>query len=511
MRVLFLLPLSFLLLACTPTPLEKQKPNIIVFLADDLGYGEIGVLGQEKIQTPNIDALAKTGMLFTNHYSAAPVCAPARYMLLTGLHSGHAYIRGNDEWGERGPVWDYRKAVVDPNLEGQRPIPKNTITLAKLLKENDYATGLFGKWGLGAPGTEGTPNHQGFDTFYGYNCQRQAHNLYPPHLWKNEEKDILNNEIVPPRTPLDSLADPLNEESYTRYEQPDYAPAKIHEEALTFLEEKKNESFFLYYASPLPHLPLQAPKEWVERYRKEFGEETPYIGDRGYFPNRYPRATYAAMISYLDHQLGQLVAKLKATGNYENTIIFFTSDNGPTYTGGVDFDFFESSGAFTNGYGFTKGFVNEGGIRVPLIVSWPGQIAPTTQSEHQSAFYDLMPTICELTSTAIPEQIDGLSFVPSLLSKPQTEHDFLYWEFPSYKGQQAVRIGKWKGIRKNMQDGNLELALYDLDQDVQEQTDVATEHPDIIARMLKILDEQHESSENPKFRIAALGEKEGSE
>lgn len=507
MRAFSILFLSLFFFNCSESGNKQSRPNVIIFLADDLGYGEIGILGQQKIKTPHIDALANNGMLFTDHYSAAPVCAPARYMLLTGLHSGHAFIRGNDEWAERGAVWDYQKASADPGLEGQRPIPKNTVTLTKLLKKQGYATGLFGKWGLGAPNTEGTPNQQGFDTFYGYNCQRQAHNLYPPHLWNNETKDVLKNELVAPRTPLDSLADPFDENSYARYEQSDYAPAKIHEQALTFLDDHQQEPFFLYYASPLPHLPLQAPREWVDRYRKAFGEEEPYLGDKGYFPNRYPRATYAAMISYLDHQLGELVAKLKATGNYENTIIFLTSDNGPTYTGGVDFGFFESSSPFSNGYGFTKGFVNEGGIRVPLIVSWPGNISPGTQNQHPSAFYDLLPTICELTGSQAPEETDGISFAPTLFNEQQVDHEFLYWEFPSYKGQQAVRMGPWKGIRKNMQDGNLTLSLYNLETDQKEQHDVAHDHPDIVEAMLGVLEREHQASENQKFRIAALGEK----
>ncbi|MDW3191682.1 MAG: arylsulfatase [Cytophagales bacterium] len=507
MRALSVLFLSFIFFTCSSPKHTEQPPNVIIFLADDLGYGEIGILGQNKIKTPHIDALASSGMLFTNHYSAAPVCAPARYMLLTGLHSGHAFIRGNDEWAERGPVWDYRKASADPTLEGQRPIPANTVTLAKLLQQNGYTTGLFGKWGLGAPNTEGAPNLQGFDTFYGYNCQRQAHNLYPPHLWHNDKKDLLNNEVIPPRTPLDSLADPLDEASYARYAQPDYAPEKIHEQAMAFLDDHKEDPFFLYYASPLPHLPLQAPVAWVDRYRKEFGEEDPYLGDRGYFPNRYPRATYAAMISYLDHQLGEMVAKLKANGNDKNTVIFLTSDNGPTYTGGVDFDFFESSKPFTNGYGYTKGFVHEGGIRVPLIVNWPDQIAAGAENQHISSFYDLLPTICKLTGSKITAQVDGISFAPTLFNKSQPKHDYLYWEFPSYKGQQAVRMDHWKGIRKNMQDGNLNIALYDLREDEKEQQDVAADHPDVVASILEIMEKEHEPSENEKFKIAALGEK----
>ena len=503
MRLLiYFLSIALCLASCR----SKETPNIVFILADDLGYGELGILGQEKIKTPNIDALAEEGMLFTQHYSAAPVCAPARYMFLTGLHSGHAHIRGNDEWAERGDVWDYEKAVRDPNLEGQRPIPANTVTLGKLLQQSGYKTGLFGKWGLGAPNSEGVPNLQGFDTFYGYNCQRQAHNLYPPHLWDNDQKDLLNNEVVAPRTKLDSLADPYDEDSYGIFNQQDYGPEKIHEQALAFLESNKDESFFLYYASPLPHLPLQAPKKWVDQYRSIFGEEEPYLGDKGYFPNRYPRATYAAMISYLDHQIGELVDKLKATGNYENTVIFFTSDNGPTYTGGVDFDYFESSNPFSNGLGRTKGFVHEGGIRVPLIAIWPNRIAANSRSEHISAFYDLLPTICELTNAELPAKTDGISFAPTLLDQEQTQHQFLYWEFPSYKGQQAVRMGKWKGLRKNMQEGNLKLQLYDLENDPKELSDVASDHPEIISRIQAIMEQEHTPSQNQKFKISALGE-----
>lgn len=504
MRLLvWILPLSLTLSSCTPEK-KEVKPNIIFFLADDLGYGEIGILGQDKIQTPNIDALAQSGMLFTHHYSAAPVCAPARYMFLTGHHSGHAFIRGNDEWADRGEVWDYRKAVEDPGLEGQRPIPANTVTVARLLKESGYRTGLFGKWGLGGPGSEGIPTQQGFDMFYGYNCQRQAHNLYPPHLWKNERKDILDNELLIPHTRLDSTLDQYDEANYLRYTQNDYGPAKIHEEALEFLDQNRDQPFFLYYASPLPHLPLQAPKEWVDKYRLILGEEEPYPGGRGYFPCRYPRATYAAMISYMDHQLGELIEKLKEQGRYENTVIFFTSDNGPTYTGGVDFDFFESSKPFSNGYGRTKGFVHEGGIRVPLITSWPGKVQAGTISEHISAFYDVVPTICDITGISTPKNIDGLSFKNTLLGQQQTPHQYLYWEFPSYKGQQAVRLGPWKGIRKEMQDGNLEIELYDLDQDIEEMNDVAAQNPEIVKEIAAIMKKEHTPSQNPKFRISAI-------
>ncbi|MCK4919479.1 MAG: arylsulfatase, partial [Bacteroidales bacterium] len=485
-QLFFLLSALSILTACRNKEKKNQIPNIIFFLADDLGYGELGVYGQEKILTPNIDALAENGMRFTQHYSGAPVSAPARGVLLTGLHTGHAYIRGNDEWRERGEVWDYAKACLDPGLEGQRPIPETTITLSGLLKDAGYKTGIFGKWGLGAPATEGVPNLQGFDYFYGYNCQRQAHNLYPPHLWENDTKVQLNNEIVVPGTRLDSLADPYDEGSYAIYQQNEYGPEKIHEKALEFLKRNKDNPFFMYYASPLPHLPIQVPREYVESYIEIFGDEEPYTG-KAYFPNRYPRASYAAMISYLDNQLGELVSSFKDMGIYENTLIIFTSDNGPTYTGGVDPEFFNSAKPFSNVYGRTKGSVYEGGIRVPFIASWPGQIKAGTESNHISAFYDVMPTLCEIAGIAPSEYTDGISFKPELLSQEQKHHDFLYWEFPAYKGQQAVRMGKWKAIRKNIFNGNMYIELYDLEKDLEEKNDVSDQFPEVVAEIEAIM------------------------
>jgi arylsulfatase len=396
---------------------HDDRPNIIFFMADDLGYGEAGAYGQQIIQTPHIDALAENGMLFTQHYSGAPVCAPARCVLLTGKHTGHAYIRGNDAMKERGDVWDYKKASEDPFLEGQRNLPAGTVTLGKVLQNAGYTTSVFGKWGLGGPETSGIPTLQGFDTFYGYNCQRQAHNLYPPHLWDNTKKVLLNNSLVAPSTKLDPNADPYDESSYDLFRQQEYAPEKIHEKALDFIEKNKDKPFFMYYASPLPHLPLQVPAEALEAYPDLMKEETPYTGDKGYFPNPYPRTTYAAMISTLDRQLGEIIAALKEAGIYDNTLIIFTSDNGPTYTGGVDFDYFESSKPFSNGYGRTKGFVYEGGIRVPMIASWPGHIKKGSRTDHISAFYDLMPTLCDITRARTPVDTDGISFKPVLLGQ----------------------------------------------------------------------------------------------
>lgn len=496
--------LALFLAGCTEKEPEQSQPNIIFFLADDLGYGETGAYGQEKIQTPNIDALAKSGMKFTQFYSGAPVCAPARCVLLTGLHTGHAYIRGNDEWRERGEVWNYEKAVADPKLEGQRPIPAQTVTVAKLLKQAGYTTGIFGKWGLGAPETEGVPTRQGFDYFFGYNCQRQAHNLYPPHLWENETKVLLENEVVAPTTKLDSLADIYDEASYAKFQQKQYGPELIHQKAVAFIHQNKENPFFLYYASPLPHLPLQIPMEYVNRYRAVFGEEAPYDGSDSYFPNRYPRAAYAAMISYLDQQLGELVATLKELGLYENTIILFSSDNGPTYLGGVDVEFFNSARPFSNADGRTKGYVYEGGIRVPFIASWPGHIAENTANDHVGAFYDVLPTLCDVAGIQPPAETDGISFKPALLGKKQTSHDFLYWEFPEYKGQQAVRWNNWKGIRKNIREGNRAIELYDLSQDMGEQKDVSQQFPQIVHQIDSMMHASHRQAELERFRMKQL-------
>lgn len=497
----------FSLFACQEAKEEpaEASPNIIYILADDLGYGELGVYGQSLIETPNIDALAKGGMKFTQHYSGAPVCAPARCVLMTGQHTGHAYVRGNDEWKARGEVWDYQAMFENPFLEGQRPLPDSLLTVGEMLQTAGYVTGAVGKWGLGAPTTEGVPNKQGFDFFYGYNCQRQAHTLYPMHLWRNEERHILDNKMVAPRSNLAEGADPNDSTSYADFQLNDYAPELMHREALQFLDTVSDQPFFLYYASPLPHVPLQAPEKWVNYYREKLGPEEPYTA-KSYFPSQYPKATYAAMISYLDEQVGDLVAKLKAKGEYENTLIIFSSDNGPTYTGGADTPFFDSAKPFKTEYGWAKGFVQEGGIRVPMIASWPGKIQAGTESDHISAFYDVFPTFCELVDQPRPDNTDGISFLPTLLQKEQAEHAFLYWEFPAYQGQQAVRMGKWKAIRRDIFKGNMELELYDLVADPQEQNNIAADHPEVITQIAGIMKEQHLPATIERFKIAELGD-----
>lgn len=486
-----------------------SPPNIIYILADDLGYGEVGYQGQEVIETPNIDALAASGLRFTQHYSGSAVCAPARCVLMTGQHTGHAYIRGNDEWGDRGDVWSFEAMFADPKLEGQRPLPGDTITLAERLQEQGYVTGAVGKWGLGAPYSEGAPNKQGFDFFYGYNCQRQAHTFYPTHLWRNDEREMLRNELIPPHhTPLPEGADPRDPTSYARYNQQDYSGDLIQQEALEFIENNKDQPFFLYYANTIPHVALQAPQRWVDYYHEKLGEEEPYTG-RSYFPCRYPRATYAAMIATLDEQVGEVVAKLKELGIYENTLVIFTSDNGPTYAGGVEPEFFDSARPFVTDRNKIKGAFYEGGIRVPMVASWPGMIQPG-ETDHVSAFWDVLPTLCELSGAPAPAYTDGVSFAPTLLGKTgdQQKHDYLYWEIGERGGWQAVRFGKWKGIRRNIRQGSLDIELYDLEADIREENDLAGEHPEVVAQIAAIMAEAHVTPAIERFRMDALDQVE---
>ncbi len=513
-RIIIFLSIGILLLvSCTgeQSADERDQPNIIYILADDLGYNEIGAYGQQKIETPNIDALAESGMTFTQHYTGSPVCAPARYILMTGKHSGNAYIRGNDEWSERGDVWDIEAMHNNPVLEGQRPIPDSTFTVAELLQEVGYRTGIVGKWGLGGPGSKGHPNEQGFDFFYGYIGQRQAHNYYPHHLWKNRGRDYLDNELQHPHTPLPDSLDPYDESSYAKFQdQPDYAPDLMMDELLAFMDRQQDVPFFLHYATPLPHLSLQAPERWVDYYVDKFGEEEPYTGDEGYLPVRYPKATYAAMISYLDEQVGKLIDKLKEADEYQNTLIIFTSDNGPAFNAGVDPEFFESARPFNGTYGWGKGFLHEGGIRVPMIASWPGNIESGQRTDHISAFWDVMPTLADIAGADKPDNIDGVSFAPLLLGneEEQETHDYLYWEFPQYGGQQAVRLGKWKGIRKNIkEEGNLQIELYNLNADIREENNVADKHPEIVERIRNIMKREHTEPALDAFRMKALDEK----
>lgn len=403
---------------------NKKKPNIIYILADDLGISELGCYGQQLIETPNIDRLSQEGMTFSNHYSGTAVSAPSRCVLFTGLHTGHAYIRGNDEMASRGDVWNHKAVLADSTLEGQRPVPAETVMIPAVMKQAGYTTACIGKWGLGYPGSASTPNKMGFDFFYGYNCQREAHTYYPPFLYRNEHREYLNNPLVVPHTKLDKGADPYEEKSYAKYTLNEYAPDLMYKEILNFIDLTKDNPFVLFWTTPLPHVPLQAPEKWVKHYVNKFGDEKPYTGNKDYFPCRYPRATYAAMISYWDEQIGGLINKLKELGIYDNTIIIFTSDNGPTFNGGSDSFFFDSAKPFKSEWGWGKASLREGGIRVPMIASWPKKIKAGSKSDLICAFWDIMPTFCEIAKVECPTT-DGISFLPELLGKKQNKHDFL--------------------------------------------------------------------------------------
>jgi arylsulfatase A-like enzyme len=495
--------------ASEPTNSDPDRPNIIYILADDLGYGELGIYGQEKIETPHLDELARSGMKFTDHYSGSPVCAPARYMLMTGRHSGNAYIRANEEWAQRGDIWNYEEMAANPALEGQWPIPESTITIGKVLQDAGYVTGAIGKWGLGAPFSVGEPNNQGFDFFFGYNGQRQAHTYYPVYLWRNDKRVALSNQLVSPHQDLPEDADPYDPESYSIFhDQPDYSAELMGVEMLKFIDENKDNPFFLYYPTTIPHAAVQAPQRWIDYYHEKFGDEEPYTTGT-YVPVRYPRATYAAMISYLDEQIGEMIDKLKELDIYDNTLIMFSSDNGPQHCCGVDPEYFDSAAPFQTASGRVKGHVYEGGIRVPMLAAWPGVIQPESTTDHISAFWDIMPTISDIIGAEPPDDIDGISFLPILMGdeENQEQHEFLYWEYPRSGGQQAVRMGNWKAVRSAIiSEGSLEIELYNLDEDIREENNVADQNPDIVEQMERIMEQARTVPELPMFRMEALGD-----
>jgi arylsulfatase A-like enzyme len=455
---------------------QNSKPNIIYIYADDLGYGELGSYGQTKIKTPNLDRMAKEGMRFTQHYSGAPVCAPSRSILMTGKHSGHSYIRGNYELG----------GFADSLEGGQMPLHEGAYTIAKMLKEKGYQTGLVGKWGLGVTETTGSPLNHGFDYYYGVLDQKQAHNFYPTHLWENDKWDALNNPVFSVHSKIDPKT--ATDADFEKFRGKDYAPAKFTQKALSFIESNKKQAFFLYLPYTLPHLALQAPEEYVKKYKGLF-EEKPYYGEHGYAPNKYPLSTYAAMITYLDDQVGLIMERIKKLGLDENTIIMFSSDNGASFSAGVDTKFFNS----VSGLRGLKMELYEGGIRVPFIARWPNHIKANTVSNHVSVQYDIMPTLAELSGSKVT-RIDGQSLLPELLGQQtiQKNHEFLYFEYPENGGQLAIRIGNWKGVKMNVRKnpkGKWE--LYDLLADQYERNNVAEKHPEIIEKMNAILKREH--------------------
>ncbi len=465
LKIYSLVTISIVILFFTACKIQRtENPNIVLIIADDLGYGDLSCYGQTHFSTPNIDQIAKEGIMFTQHYAGSTVCAPSRSVLLTGLHSGHTPIRGN---GNAEP-------------EGQIPLPQETITISRLLQDKDYTTGAFGKWGLGFISNEGSPLKHGFNKFFGYYCQSLAHRYYPEYIWDNEKKIELKNDGK---------------------RKIEYAPDLIQSEALRFIENNKNNKFFLFLPYTLPHAELIVPEdEILQMYRDKYLPEKEYIGsdygasynNRGYCSQKEPHAVFAAMISRLDKYVGEILYKLKELGIDDNTIVIFTSDNGPHREGGADPDYFDSNGPL-RGY---KRNLFEGGIRVPFLAKWPRYITAGSVSNHTSAFWDILPTLAEITHINIPANIDGISFLPTLLGKEnQKKHESLYWEFHEQGGKQAVRLNNWKGIRFGVhKNPDSPISLYNLNNDLCEERDVSLEHPEIVKNIEEIMINEHTQS-----------------
>lgn len=451
----------------------STQPNIIYILADDLGYGDLSCLGQKKFNTPNIDRLAAEGMLFLQHYSGSTVSAPSRSCLMTGLHTGHTPIRGNK--GGEGAA------------EGQTPMPESTVLLPKLLKQIGYTTGLFGKWGLGYPGSVSDPINSGFDSFYGFNCQSLAHRHYPDYLWNNNSKVMLNGNLYGKQT--------------------QYAPEIIHNQSLAFIEQNQHHPFFAFLAYTIPHAEILSPdNDLLKQYKGKFTEK-PFISSKkdnygpkmsktGYSSQPEPYAHYAAMISLLDKQVGEVMEKLKSLGIDKKTIIFFSSDNGPHREAGANPVFFQSNGPFRG----IKRDLYEGGIHLPLIAWAPGMINAGSKSNHICAMWDMLPTVCELSGANVPNNYisDGISFVNELTGKgSQKKHKFLYWEFHEREGKLAVRYGKWKAVLNNATNvSTANMELYDLNSDIHEDKNIAAQHPEIVDKIRKMMVQSHAPSTN---------------
>ncbi|MFO0937266.1 MAG: arylsulfatase [Gemmataceae bacterium] len=443
---------------------EAAKPNVILIVADDLGTYELGCYGQKIIKTPNIDKLASRGMQFNRFYAGNAVCAPSRCCLLTGKHPGHATIRDNKE----------------AKPEGQFPINADDTTLAEMLKKQGYVTGAVGKWGLGMFGSSGDPLKHGFDFFYGYNCQRHAHSHYPTYLYRNDKRfELPGNNL--------KTGDAYSHDLFEK-------------ESLQFIKDNKAKPFFLFVPFTVPHVAVQVPEDGLTQYKGKLGEDPAYDGKKGYQPHPAPHAGYAAMVSRMDRSVGRIVDLLKELKIDNNTLVIFTSDNGPTHNvGGADSTYFQSAGALRG----LKGSLYEGGIRIPFIASWPGVIKPGTKSDSPFAFWDLYPTFAEIVGVNAPKGLDGVSFWPTLAGVgKQKEHELLYWEFPGYGGQQALIAGDWKVVRQQLAKGTIKTELYNLKEDMSEKNNVAKENPDVVARLEALMAREHVRS--PVFPLQSV-------
>ena len=430
-----------------------HKPNIIFILADDLGYGDLGCYGQKEIQTPNLDRLAANGIRFTDHYAGSTVCAPSRCVLMTGLHTGHAYIRGNS----------------------RNPIRPQDRTVAEVLKAAGYTTGLIGKWGLGENDSTGIPNRKGFDYFFGYESQVHAHNYYTEFLWQNREKVPLKNIV---ERPSPTYAEGLGGVSSNKVE---YSADLFADESLQFVEINRKKPFFLYLTYTIPHANNEAGNQ---------GMEVPDLGIYADKPWPAPQKGHAAMITRMDSHIGRLIDKLAEFKIADRTLVLFSSDNGPHKEGGFNPDFNDSNGPLRG----IKRDMYDGGIRVPLIACWPGTITAGQTTAHISAFWDFLPTACDVAGVPTPEGLDGISYLPTLLGKPdqQRQHEYLYWEFFERGFDQAVRMGQWKALRIGV---GGPIQLYNLLTDIGETKNIAADHPDIVAKIEMILKTARTESE----------------
>ncbi len=479
----------------------NSKPNIIYIMCDDMGYGDLGCYGQQYIATPNLDNMAAEGMRFTQAYAGSPVSAPSRASFMTGQHTGHTHVRGNKEYWSNNNMMNYG-SNKDYALVGQEPYATDHIIIPEIMKQNGYTTGMFGKWAGGYEGSASTPDKRGIDEYYGYICQFQAHLYYPNFL--NEYSRSRGDEGVS-RVVLDeNIQHPMYGDGYEL--RPQYSADLIHQKALEWLDKQNGDQPFLgIFTYTLPHAELIQPNDSIlQGYEGHFCSEKSFGGSQAsrYNPTNIAHAQFAGMITRLDTYVGEVLAKLKEKGLDDNTIVIFTSDNGPHEEGGADPDFFNRDGLLQG----KKRSTYEGGIRIPFIVRWPGKIQAGAVSDHQLAFYDLMPTFCDLAGiTGFPEAFenknleqdyfDGISFYPTLMGKDneQKNHDYLYWEFHE-TDMLAVRKGDWKLVVKS---GTCK--LYDLANDIHEDNDVSSRYPSVLNDMKKIIKEAH--TESSLFKV----------